>query len=233
MAERAFHVTINSAQVQHLLSRLSADLRPHVIRRSLNITAADIEAEIKTRMSGRTLSVRSGTYRRSIKMVPAKIIGGRMQASVESDVKERKGFENLLEHGGTVTPKKRRFLTIPIPGGSALTASGRKRPSVGALTASGRKRFDAPTALRAGAFFVSAMASRTKGGFQRNRLSGGLIAKSKGKRLIPLFALTRHVTIRPHPIWGPVAESSRLLAGLTLERVLAQKIAELDSQAGR
>lgn len=211
-----FRVTVDSAQVRHLLSRLSTELRSDVVKRSLDTTAADVEAEVKARMSGRTLTVRSGTYRRSVRTVPAKMVNGRMQASVESDFVGA----NLLEHGGTVRPKNRRVLTIPIPGG-------------GALTASGRKRFDAPTALRAGAFFVSAMASRTKGGFQRNRLAGGLIARSAGRKLIPLFALKSHATIRPHPIWGPVAAVTGYGAALTLERFLNQKIAELQSQAGR
>lgn len=200
-----FRVTVDSAQVRALLSKLSADMRPRIIKRSLDLTAAEVEADIKDRLSGRTLAVRSGTYRRSIKMVPAKMVNGRMQASVESNVKERKGFENLLEFGGTVTPKNRRVLTIPIPGG-------------GALTASGRKRFDAPTALRAGAFFVSSMASRTKGGFQRNRLAGGMIAMSKGRMLIPLFALKAHVTIRPHPLWGPASVEARSWLELYLEQ---------------
>lgn len=213
-----FRVTVDSAQVRHLLSRLSGRELGNVVKASLNTTAADVEADIKARMSGRTLKVRSGDYRRSVRTVPAKMVNGRMQASVES------GFvgANLLEHGGIVKPKNRRVLTIPIHGG-------------GALTASGKKRFDAPTALRAGAFFVSAMASRTQGGFQRNRLTGGLIAKTSpgGKRLIPLFALKGHVTIRPHPIWGPIAAASRALAIVTLERFLNQKIAELDPQRGR
>lgn len=213
-----FRVTVDSAQVRQLLSRLAGKELSAVVKTALNTTAADVEAEVKARMSGRTLKVRSGTYRRSVHTVPAKMVNGRMQASVESDFVGA----NLLEHGGVVRPKNRRVLTIPIPGG-------------GALTASGRKRFDAPTALRAGAFFVSAMASRTKGGFQRNRLAGGLIAKTTpgGKGLIPLFALKAHVTIRPHPIWGPVAVASKLMAVLTLERFLNQKIAELDSQRGR
>jgi hypothetical protein len=212
-----FRVTVDSAQVRHLLSKLSGtDLRDAVTQ-SLNMTAADIEAEIKDRMSGRTLKVRSGTYRRSVKTVPAKMVNGRMQASVNSG--DFPGA-SLLEYGGTVRPKSRRVLTIPIPGG-------------GVLTASGKRRFDAPTALRSGAFFVSSMASRTQGGFQRNRLAGGMIARSAGRRLIPLFALKRSVTIRPHPMWGPVAAASRTLAFVTLERVLSQKIVELGLQKGR
>lgn len=212
-----FRVTVNSAQVRHLLSQLSAKMEIQVIKRSLDITTKDVEADIKDRMSGRTIAVRSGTYRRSVHAVPASMKNGRMQASVESEVKERKGFEHLLEHGGTVRPKSRRVLTIPLPG---------------ALTAAGKRRFDAPTALRNGAFFVSSFASLTKGGFQQNRLSGGLIAMSKGKRLIPLFALKGSATIGAHPIWGPVAESSRLLAVLTLERTLNQVIAQLEASAG-
>ena len=192
-----FRVTVNSAQVRHLLSQLSAKMEIQVIKRSLDITTKDVEAEIKDRMSGRTLAVRSGTYRRSVRSVPASMKNGRMQASVES------GFIGawLLERGGTVRPKSRRVLTIPLPG---------------ALTPAGKRRFDAPTALRNGAFFVS----------------DGLIAMSKGKRLIPLFALKGSATIGAHPIWGPVAESSRLLAVLTLERTLNQVIAQLEASAG-
>ena len=208
-----FRVTVNSAQVRHLLSQLSAKMKIQVIKSSLDITTKDVEADIKDRMSGRTLAVRSGTYRRSVRSVPASMKNGRMQASVESD------FIGawLLERGDTVRPKSRRVLTIPLPG---------------ALTAAGKRRFDAPTALRNGAFFVSSFASLTKGGFQQNRLSGGMIAMSKGKRLIPLFALKGSVTIGAHPIWGPVAESSRLLAVLTLERTLNQVIAQLEASAG-
>lgn len=210
-----FRVTVDSAQVRHLLSRLAGRELVEVVTRGLNTIAANVEADVKDRMSGRTLKVRSGTYRRSVKTIPAKVVNGKMQATVYSDFIGA----NLLEHGGTVKPVRRRVLTIPIPGG-------------GALTASGRKRFDAPTALRAGAFFVSSMASRTKGGFQQNRLVGGMIARSAGKRLIPLFALKGHVTIRPHPIWGPVAAAAGA-SYIILEQLLTQKIAELDSQKGR
>ena len=193
-----FRVTVNSAQVRHLLSQLSAKMKIQVIKSSLDITTKDVEAEIKDRMSGRTLAVRSGTYRRSVRSVPASMKNGRMQASVESD------FIGawLLERGGTVRPKSRRVLTIPLSG---------------ALTAAGKRRFDAPTALRAGAFFA-----------------GGIIAKRTpgGRKLIPLFALKGSATIGAHPIWGPVAESSRLLAVLTLERTLNQVIAQLEASAG-
>ena len=210
-----FRVTVDSAQVRHLLSKLAMPELEKVIKDGLNTIAANIETEIKDRMSGRTLKVRSGTYRRSVKTVKAKLVGDAMRATVYSDFIGA----NLLEHGGTVKPVRRRVLTIPIPGG-------------GALTASGAKRFDAPTALRAGAFFVSSMASRTQGGAQRNRLVGGMIAKSAGRRLIPLFALKGHATIRPHPIWGPVAAAAGA-SYIILEQMLSRKIAELDSQKGR
>jgi hypothetical protein len=213
-----FRVTVNSAQVQHLLSKLSATIAEKVVIPGLKIITADTEAAVKDRMSGRTLKVRSNTYRQSVLRTPPRSQNGRMSASVYSDF-----IGNwLLEKGGTVRPTNRKVLTIPVPGG-------------GALTPAGAKRFTAPQALRAGAFFVSAMASRTSGGFQRNRLVGGLIAKTtgKGRRIIPLFALKGHATIRPHPIWGPVAESSRLLAVQTIERVLTQVIGALDSIGGK
>ena len=210
-----FRVTVDSAQVRHLLSRLSGPELKDVVVRGLNTIAADVESNVKDRMSGRVLKVRSGTYRRSVKTIPAKMVNGRMRATVYSDFIGA----NLLEHGGTVRPTRRRVLTIPIPGG-------------GALTASGAKRFDAPTALRAGAFFVSSMASRTQCGAQRNRLAGGMIAKSAGRRLIPLFALKSHATIGAHPIWGPVAAAAGA-SYIILEQLLSRKIAELDLQKGR
>jgi hypothetical protein len=213
-----FRVTIDSAQVRHLLSRLPAQMIKTVVKPGLEIVTADAEAHIKDQMSGRVLKARSGTYRRSVRRSPPVLQGGQMQASVYSDF-----IGNwLLEKGGTVRPQNRRVLTIPIPGG-------------GALTPAGGKRFDAPTALRSGAFFVSAMASRTAAGFQQNRLVGGLIARTTGagRRLIPLFALKGHATIRPHPVWGPTAVLFQRTAFLTFERLLTQALAPLVAIGGK
>jgi hypothetical protein len=208
-----FRVTIDSAQVRHLLSRLPAQMIETVVKPGLEIVTADAEAHIKDQMSGRVLKARSGTYRRSVRRSPPVLQGGQMRASVYSDF-----IGNwLLEKGGTVRPQNRRVLTIPIPGG-------------GALTPAGRKRFDAPTALRSGAFFVSAMAHRTT-----NRLVGGLIARTTGagRQLIPLFALKGHATIRPHPIWGPTAALFQRTAFLTFERLLTHALAPLVAIGGK
>lgn len=194
-----FTIRVDASQVQRLFAQLPGAVATRVVHKGIATVTKTAEREVKQALSGQVLKVRSNRYR----------------SSVTSTVEERGGQvigtvgttfigAGLHEKGGTVSApgkgilsKGRQFLTIPLPA---------------ARTGAGVPRFDAPTALKAGAFIPKGRS---------------IIANSVGGRLVPLFALKRSVHIPARPIWKPVFDRmSRLIPDL-FERLLSQTIREM------
>jgi len=191
-----FTIRVDASQVQRLFAQLPGAVAARVVRKGVATVTKTVEREIKQALSGGTLRVRSNRYR----------------SSVTSTVEDRGGQTigtvgttfigaDLHEKGGTVSApgrgkfsKGRQFLTIPLPA---------------ARTGAGVPRFDAPTALKAGAFIPKGRS---------------IIARSDGGRLVPLFALKRSVHIPARPIWGPVFERVKRTVPELFERLLQQAI---------
>lgn len=124
------------------------------------------KAEVMRLYSGKVVKVRSGVTRASI---TEKLMKARMLGKVGS----KKTNMPLLEYGGTIRVKKAKLLTIPFPGGPALTAAGASRG----------------TAREIGAMFESSFWMKSK--------AGSMILFGKtGKTLTPLFIGKKSVKIK-------------------------------------
>jgi len=194
-----FTIRVDASQVQRLFAQLPGAVATRVVRKGVETVTKTAEREVKQALSGQVSKVRSNRYR----------------SSVTSTVEDRSGQTigtvgttfigaDLHEKGGTVSApgkgafsKGRQFLTIPLPA---------------ARTGAGVPRFDAPTALKAGAFIPKGRS---------------IIANSIGGRLVPLFALKRSVHIPARPIWKPVFDRMSSLVPELFERLLSQTIREM------
>lgn len=133
-----------------------------------------LERHVKTqKLSGQSLGVRTGNLRRAVyhfvRKEPDGIAGG-----IGVDLKKAR-YGRLQELGGTIRPKKSRFLTIPLDA---------------AQTGKGVARFSARDVIaNPGSFGYT-------GTFFRNRILFGVRGSGKNKEVVPLFALKTHVTIK-------------------------------------
>jgi len=132
-----------------------------------------IEREVKILMSGRLLKVRTGKTR----------------ASVTAEIDKNKNLgrvgtkhpgSRLLEVGGTIRPKKAKFLTIPLPG-EASTGAGMVRRA---------KDYYGVFPLRTSKGMIL-MGSRTP-----NRPAA------------PIFILRKSATIKAHPVWKTAQQTT-------------------------
>jgi hypothetical protein len=114
---------------------------------------------------------------------------------------------NLQEYGGRVSPKSKKWLTIPV--GAALNNSG-------------VRRFDASTALRSGAFFPTKFGGQFVPMIARRSGPGIRAAKKAGFSFVSLFTLKNSVTIPARPVWGPAFERARQALPALLERLLTE-----------
>jgi phage gpG-like protein len=123
-------------------------------------------------LSGQVLKVRTGALRRSIGYITKDTRDG-FQGLVGSGVRygNRLPYATIHETGGVITPKKGKYLAIPLP--AALTKSGSQ--------------------LRGGAFGARDFKDTF---FMRSKKGNLLIMQKKGKHsAVPLFVLKKSVTI--------------------------------------
>ena len=145
----------------------------HAMRRSV-IRLADYIASEK--LSGQELNVRTGNLRRSLQESRARKvqeIAGGVRGTVGTNVE----YAEVHERGGTIRPKSKKWLTIPI--GEALTASGVPRGSA--------RDFD-------NTFFA------------HSRRGNLILFTKKGDGIIPLFVLKKTVKIPRRAYMEPSLE---------------------------
>jgi len=86
---------------------------PKAVRYQLQKWGADTVRHLKsTVLSGRVLHVRSGQLRRSVR---SKIIPSGDRYALHIGTRNSK-YARILERGGTITPKRAKYLTVPFPG---------------------------------------------------------------------------------------------------------------------
>ncbi|MGH7961771.1 MAG: hypothetical protein ACRERD_08085, partial [Candidatus Binatia bacterium] len=161
-------------------------------RRLLIPPLLEAERDMKRNVSGPVLRRRSGTLANSLGTEPPVVQGDRLVAHVgllKATAAQRYG--HFLIRGGTIRPRHARFLAIPLP--AARTAAGVSRfPSP--LRQSLAAAYPAGTFVAKGVLFGKLGATAT--GRQRTtRKNTGFGARAA---VVPLFALKRSVTIKPH-----------------------------------
>lgn len=176
------------------LVRLAARMRalPGRLGREGRIAAAAVGREWHRRQSAKLVANayrgfgfkrpatgnRSGQLRRSLfsramPATPGNVAWRDVSLEVGSRMPAPYNYARMQELGGTIRPKRGRFLTIPLP--AALTPAGVLRK---------------PARQWKGAFFV-----RTKKG--QLMLARNVGSSFKGWRVEPLFLLVRSVTLKP------------------------------------
>jgi phage gpG-like protein len=198
-----FRVQIHDEELKRVLQELPGVVLERALKPALHEATITMRDEIADALSGRVLRTRSSTYKSSIRQSVA-TEGPLLKGTVLTDVV----YAPLHEHGGVISApgkgplsKARSWLTIPLPGGS---------------TGAGVRRFDAPTAIKQGAFFPKGR---------------HILAMQAGGRLVPLFALKKSVRIPARPIWGPTLERMTRTLPDIVNRWLTKALASLGERA--
>lgn len=161
---------MTGAQLAERLQQAGPRLQAH-LRREVDRAGRAIVDRAQLHVTGDRLSVRTGMLRRSI--------GYTVEGAAGDDVitlRARAGsgrslrYANILERGGTIVPRRGRFLAIPV--GPALTPAG-------------VARYDSPRQVQ-GLRFVPILGGRM-----------ALLVKDRRGRSEVWFRLVRRVTIRP------------------------------------
>lgn len=179
-------IVVNKEQLGELHARLnSLDIRKRdsFAMRAFQQASVVVERRLKTNVTDRILHRRTGHLAQSIQssvyqengVVTARIGSGALN-------KERMPYAEIHEDGGTITPKRVKYLTIPLA--AALTASGAPRK------ASARD-------------WANTFVGKSKGGAL-------IIFQKVGKKsIIPLYVLKRSVTIPARHYMSETLESSK------------------------
>lgn len=174
---------IDPKSVEAILERtqgIRAAEKGKAVYRGFSRATLLIERALKGNLSGSALNVRSGMLRASIGS-RVDVAKGEMTATIGSGARQgaRMKYANIQETGGTVTPKRRQYLTVPLDA---------------AKTASGVARFTARDVMR----------HRTQydGSFVHDGVIFGYMKRGKYKKsgglkldITPLFALKTSVTL--------------------------------------
>jgi phage gpG-like protein len=154
-------------KIERKLETVSSEKKGNAVYKGMRLAAADVEAGLKLTVSGGMLKIRSGRLANSI--------GSRIERRGKNIISvigsgARRGkplpYAAIHEKGGTIRPKRAKYLTVPLP--AAMTKSGvvRKRA---------REYRDT---------FVRKTASRSL-----------ILYQKKGNKALPLFALKKSVKI--------------------------------------
>lgn len=150
--------------------------------------------EAKILATNRVLKVRTGGFRAAITQKIDK-------AKMEGRVGTKHPGARLLEYGGTIQPKKAKFLAIPLPGAETKAGVRRKPRDY------------------TGTFFV-----KTSTGLV---LMGSRVAGAKAE---PLFAMKRSATIKPKRLFELTAKTTFPLisrqAEVTVESTIDRKLSD-------
>jgi len=151
------------------LDRVNPAKKAKALVRAMDNAGLLVERRLKTNLSNKILKRRTGRLAQSIGSKTVFESGG-ILTQVGSGVRtgKRVAYANILETGGTIRAKNRKYLTVPLPG---------------ALTPAGATRY--PSARQYPNTFV-----------RRNKNGNLIIYEKRGKKSIrPLFVLKRQVTI--------------------------------------
>jgi hypothetical protein len=177
-------ITLNKkdlVRIKAALSSLRVKDKNGVFMKAMTKATLEVEGQLKTAVSGDRLKVRSGRLRSSIGSIVTES-GDSIIGMIGSGVRQgdRVKYANIQETGGVITPKRGKYLTIPLP--AALTPAG-------VLRKPARQWPDT---------FV-----------MKSNNGNLLIMQKKGKRvtrLVALFVLKKQVTIPASRYMSDVAE---------------------------
>lgn len=171
-------ITVDAARADRVLTALPEGMRPNLVDRFRGL-GQQFESLIKgTLLTGEVLDRRSGMGQRSIfYRIEDDQAAERVTLVVGANLAVAP-YMRILAYGGTIRPKRARFLTVPMPA---------------ALTASGVARFSARDVIEnpeghgfEGTFIVNQMIFGIPPGGRGRRLQ-------VGPRAVPLFALRSEV----------------------------------------
>ena len=168
-----------------------ANALKEALQRSLTDTHRFIAEE---ELTGQVLETRTGQLKKAIKTTDAEWKGDIVEGKIGIAEGPAERYAGILEEGGTIYPKRGKYLAIPLP--AARTRRG----------------------VIKGKYNVSNL--RELNMFLFKSKAGNLILAMKKKlktktNIIPLFVLKRSVTIQPHKYMERGAE--RLRRTLTAE----------------
>lgn len=170
--------------ISDTLEGISPKKANSVLNKGFSQAATLIERKLRLNITGRLLNTRSGHLKRSIGSI-VRTEDGLPVAHIGSGVRQGKPLEyaGIHEAGGTIRPKIKQFLTIPLRA---------------AQTATGQTNFSAKDVLNGDTKYSGSFVA--KGIIFGITQSGSTLLKSGRFRkggIVPLFALKRSVTIRP------------------------------------
>lgn len=139
----------------------------------------DLDPRVQENLAGTILNRRTGNLAARTRVTKATVTGTQARISIQTN-----GIPYGLIHetGGTIVPKTKQFLTIPLPG--ALTPSGVLRKSAGEL-------------------------QQNPSPFDTTFIHDGTIIGERNDRLTPLFILRKKVEI-PARRWASSAVDSTI-----------------------
>lgn len=169
----SIELTVSEGDLKELRSRLDAlDIkkRDSLLLRAFRQASVVVERKLKGNTTGSILKRRTGHLTQSIQTIVYQDKQGVVTARIGSGVRSgrRMAYSEIHETGGTITPKRVKWLTIPLE--AALTASG------------------APRKARA-SDWPNTFVGKSKGG------SLIIFQKQGKKNLIPLYVLKKSVNI--------------------------------------
>lgn len=212
----ALAITVNARQLEHALELAPKRMRDELRTVLLKVGIAHENIVKRNRFGGyrggiigpqlpnSRLQRRSGALAQAYKMDPPSATGLEMTSAIRKGMKGSV-YAKMQEFGGTVKPKKGKFLTVPLP--AALTPSGvlkgryRIRRSGG--SASGYTTDAGDTFLfksKRGALLIgikerrAAYSSGVAVGYTEREATSG---RGKKRELKAFYVLKRSVTIKP------------------------------------
>ncbi len=153
-----------------------------------------VKEDIRSRLSGRVLKVRSGDLVGNVTATIPKWRGNTLSMRIGPTGPSRK-YAATHEFGATIRPKTAKMLAVPLPA---------------AKTASGVSRFKGPLRQALTAEFTST--------FVTKKISGKLrLYGIRAKKVVPLFGLFESITIPKRPVWIPALRQNAKRIRNTIE----------------
>ena len=146
----------------------------------------DLDPRVQQNLAGTILNRRTGNLAARTRVTKATVTGQQVSITIQTN---RIPYGLIHETGGTIVPKTKQFLTIPLPG--ALTASGVLRKSAAEL-------------------------QQNPSPFDTTFIHDGTIIGDRNDRLTPLFILRKRVEI-PQRRWASSAVDDTI--NLLLKRI--------------
>lgn len=174
---------VSSRDLERWLERRAAavpELGVRVAERMVSLHQSQMATNVSNRSSA-GLKRRSGALARSLRRTPA--VGGPLGIEATSRIGRGVPYAGIHEDGGTVKPKRRRFLTVPF--GAALTAAGVQRKTAKL------ERFGGGFRTRGR---VPGSSDRRTFIYRKGR-TAIIAVPGAGDSIVPLYALKRRVRI--------------------------------------